>query len=81
MFIPSWLLILIVVIGVSVLWPSFWTELRNLALALFLILALVSMPATLYFAYQRDTPMALAASRLTPTRTSARNSKRRPPGR
>jgi hypothetical protein len=59
MFIPTWLLIVIVVVILSVFWPNVWDEVRTLALGIFVLLAIVSLPATLYYAYRADTEMAL----------------------
>jgi len=62
MFIPTWLLVLIVVVVVSVFLPSIWVALRSLATMLFGLLVIISIPATLYFVSQRDYQTALVVS-------------------
>jgi hypothetical protein len=42
MLIPTWLLILIVVVVISALWPSLWGEIGTLVIAVSILLALVS---------------------------------------
>src|ERR1700730_9033076 len=42
MFISTWLLILIVVVVISARWPTFWDEIRTLAIVVSILLALVS---------------------------------------
>jgi hypothetical protein len=58
MFIPTWLLVLIVIVVLSVLVPNIWRELGSLALTMFSLLALISVPTSLYFFHQQDTQTA-----------------------
>jgi hypothetical protein len=63
MFIPTWLLILIVVVVISAFLPNVWGDiLAPLAFVFFALLTLVSLPATVYFAYRHDAETALVVS-------------------
>ena len=62
MFIPTWLLILIVVMLVSVFLPSIWRELTALAFLLFALLVLISIPTTYYFVFRKDYQTALVVA-------------------
>lgn len=62
MFIPTWLLVVIVIVVLSILAPGIWSELSGLALTLFGLLVLVSIPASLYFFYQQDRQTAWVVS-------------------
>jgi hypothetical protein len=62
MFIPTWLLVLIVVVVVSMFAPAIWRDLWDMATELFLVLVVVSVPVSLYFAYKKDEQSAILAS-------------------
>jgi len=59
MFIPTWLLVIIVVFVLSVFLPGIWGALSTLAIMLSGLLVLLSIPATLYFLAQDDYQTAL----------------------
>jgi hypothetical protein len=62
MFIPTWLVVLIVVFVLLAFWPGVWSELKTLALAIYALLVVVSIPATLYFLFVRDRDSAFVAA-------------------
>lgn len=62
MFIPTWLLIVIVAVAMSLFWPALWDTLKTVAIMLFGLLVLISIPASLYFFSQRETETAWLVS-------------------
>ena len=62
MFIPTWLLIVIVVIAVSMLLPAIGHVLKSVALVAYASLVLVSIPASLYFFSRGDRQAGWLAS-------------------